>query len=117
MARLHVCHLAEATGKPKARMALSLIRDADGRFQIKPAARAAGDVVGELCGEGCGVGAVVEPAFLLDGDTGRSIGEPDAHAPDCATGLTQEPNHGIVAGPHRIRARPMTMIATGIRAP
>jgi hypothetical protein len=36
------------------------------RFQIKPAARAAGDVMGDLFGEGCGTNAVVERAFRLD---------------------------------------------------
>ena len=89
MAKLHVCHLAEATRKPRsatkgrtparARFALSLIRDGDRRFETRPPARAAGDVLGDLFGERGGVGAVVEPDSLLDGDPG-SIGEPDTHA-------------------------------------
>lgn len=80
--------------------ALSLIRDADGRLQIRPSARAAGDVLGDLFSERSGVGAVVEPAFLLHGDTGRGVGESDAHAPDSPAGLAQEPDHGFVARPH-----------------
>jgi hypothetical protein len=47
-------------------------------------------VLGDLFGERGGIGAVVEPDLLLDGDT-ESIGEPDAHAPDCAAGGAQEP--------------------------
>jgi hypothetical protein len=51
-------------------------------------------IVAALCGEDCGVGVVVEPASLLDGDSGRGVGEPDAHAPDCEAGLPQKPDHG-----------------------
>jgi hypothetical protein len=61
-------------------------------------ARPDADVMGDLFGErGC-LGAVVEPDFLLDGDTG-GVGKSDAHAPDCAASRAQESHHDTVTGP------------------
>ena len=80
-----------------ARMALSAIGDNNDGFQIRPAARAASDMLGDLFCERSDLGALIEPDLLLDGDTG-SIGKLDAHASDCAAALTNEPHDGIVAG-------------------
>lgn len=58
--------------------ALFAIRDVDDCFQIRPTPRASDNVTGDLFGERGRVGVVVEPNFLINGDTG-SVRQPDAH--------------------------------------